>query len=76
MRIAYNPGEALSSVSSDDIIFDLAGKAIFAKGTRFDGKLHKVFEKAPSDNTGGVDGLVPFPDYNNNSLNRFLREDG
>lgn len=75
MRIAYNPGEALSSVSSDDIIFDLAGKAIFAKGTRFDGKLHKVFEKASSDNTGGVDGLVPFPNYTALS-NRFLREDG
>ena len=76
MRIAYNPGEALSSVSSDDIIFDLAGQAIFAKGTRFDGKLHTVFKKASSDNTGGVDGLVPSPDYNDGSLNRFLREDG
>ena len=72
MKIAYNPGEALTYAPSGDIIFDLAGEAIFAKGVRFDGKLHKVFEKASSDNTEGVNGLVPFPDYNNDSSNRFL----
>lgn len=76
MKIAYNPGEALTYAPSGDIIFDLAGEAIFAKGVRFDGKLHKVFEKASSDDAEGVNGLVPFPDYNNDSLNRFLREDG
>ena len=74
MKIAYNPGEALVSAPSDDIIFDLAGKAIFARGCRFDGKLHTVFKKEQSND--GIDGLVPFPNYNDGSSNRFLKEDG
>ena len=75
MRIAYNPGEALQyAPNHSDIIFDLAGTAIFAKGVRFDGKLHTVFRKEYTND--GVDGLVPFPNYNDGSSNRFLREDG
>lgn len=75
MRIAYNPGDALTyAPNSEDIIFDLAGEAIFAKGVRFDGKLHTVFRKEYTND--GINGLVPHPDYNEGSSNRFLREDG
>lgn len=82
MKIAFNPESehALQSApKNNDITFDLKGIAIYAKGTKFKGTdtTYSVFKKHPSsDNTGGYDGLVPSPSYNNNSKNRFLREDG
>jgi hypothetical protein len=79
MRIAYNPktSAALTAApSNNDITFDLSGMAIYARGVKFDGKAYNVFKKHASGNTGGYDGLVPAPSYNNNSKNRFLKEDG
>lgn len=79
MKLAYNPSDrpALTGVSSDnkDIIFDLSGIAIYARGVKFDGKTPIVFKKHTSANTGGYDGLVPAPSYAD-SATRFLREDG
>ena len=79
MKLAYNPSDkpALTGVSSDnkDIIFDLSGIAIYARGVKFDGKTPTVFKKHTSANTGGYDGLVPVPSYTDNAT-RFLREDG
>lgn len=82
MKIAFNPESerALQSApKNNDITFDLKGVAIYARGTKFKGTdtTYSVFKKHPSsDNTGGYDGLVPVPSYNNNSSYRFLREDG
>lgn len=79
MRIAYNPktSAALTAApSNNDITFDLSGMAIYARGVKFDGKAYNVFKKHASGNAGGYDGLVPAPSYNNNSKNRFLKEDG
>lgn len=73
MRIAYNPKDVtpLTGVSSDsqDIIFDLSGMAIYARGIKFSGTdtTYEVF-------TSTTTGLVPVP--GNNNSNRFLREDG
>lgn len=69
MRIAYNPitEEPLISVPQNDIIFDLPGKVIYAKGEKFDGRTLLPFERDQN-------GLVPAP-YNNTNT-RFLREDG
>ena len=87
MGIAYNPlykpdGKtkvgALTSAPINDIVFDLPGKSIWAKGVKFKGTdtTYSVFKKHTSNNSGGYDGLVPVPSYNNNSKTRFLREDG
>jgi hypothetical protein len=73
MKIAYNPKDVtpLTGVSSDsqDIIFDLSGMAIYARGIKFSGTdtTYEVF-------TSTTTGLVPVP--GNNNSNRFLREDG
>lgn len=81
MIIAYNPtgGSALSKSQIDslknDIIFDLSGMAVYARGIPV-GKVYQPFEKSTSSTTEGYNGLVPFPDYNGNSKTRFLREDG
>ena len=77
MKIAYNPitENALTQAPTDDIIFDLAGLAIFAKGVRFDGVQHSIFRKYDS-NGYGYDGLVPAPSYNEGYATRFLSEDG
>lgn len=85
MRIAYNPeyttnGQTNSwldptTISGDDLIFDLPARKIYAKGVMFDGKVYERFQKATA-NMDGEDGLVPFPDYNNNLSNRYLKEDG
>jgi len=79
MRIAYNPetADALTAVPSDnDIIFDLAGKAIYAKGVKFEGITYSVFKKHTSeDDSGGYNGLVPVPSYTTTTT-RYLREDG
>lgn len=81
MKIAYNPtgGSALSKSQIDslknDIIFDLSGMAVYARGIPV-GKVYQPFEKSTSSTTEGYNGLVPFPDYNGNSETRFLREDG
>ena len=83
MRIAYNPvGKgAISTLPSsyeNDIVFDLSGLAIYAKGVKFKGTdtTYNVFKKHSSGDAGGENGLVPVPSYNNNSKTRFLREDG
>ena len=81
MKIAYNPktGAALKTApANNDITFDLKGVAIYAKGVKFKGTdtTYSVFKKHTSDNSGGYNGLVPVPSYNNNSKNRYLREDG
>ena len=81
MKIAYNPktGAALTTApANNDITFDLKGVAIYAKGVKFKGTdtTYSVFKKHTSDNSGGYNGLVPVPSYNNNSKNRYLREDG
>lgn len=84
MRIAYNPQSegAITTLPSDyenDIVFDLSGLAIYAKGVKFKGTdtTYNVFKKhTTSSNTGGYNGLVPVPNYNNNSKTRYLREDG
>lgn len=81
MKIAYNPqtGAALTTVPSDnnnDIIFDLSGLAIYAKGVRFDGRAWTIFQKhTDKDNPNGYAGLVPAPSYTTTTT-RFLREDG
>lgn len=81
MKIAYNPtgGSALSKSQIDslknDIIFDLSGMAVYARGIPV-GKVYEPFEKSTSSTTEGYNGLVPFPDYNGNSKTRYLREDG
>jgi len=79
MKIAYNPKTepALNSVPSDskDIIFDLSGMAIYARGVKFDGKAPPIFKKHTISG-GGYDGLVPAPSYNEDSKIRYLREDG
>lgn len=78
MKIAYNPTTAAaltSAPSNNDIIFDLSGVAIYARGIKFDGKAYSVFKKHTSNNSGGYNGLVPTPSYTTSST-RFLREDG
>lgn len=82
MRIAYNPKSkaAISSLPSDylnDLVFDLPGLAIYAKGVKFKGTdtTYNVFKKhTTSNNTGGENGLVPVPSYTTTKT-RFLRED-
>ena len=81
MKIAYNPktGAALTTApANNDITFDLRGLNIFVRGVKFKGTdtTYSVFKKHTSDNSGGYNGLVPVPSYNNNSKTRFLREDG
>lgn len=80
MNIAYNPlsESALSQAPSDnDILFDLPGKCIYAKGVQFKGTdtIYQVFKKNTSSQGGGYNGLVPAPDYQE-SNSRYLREDG
>lgn len=78
MKIAYNPTTAAaltSAPSNNDIVFDLSGVAIYARGIKFDGKAYSVFKKHTSANSGGYNGLVPVPSYTISST-RFLREDG
>lgn len=80
MKIAYNPksGAALQTApDNNDITFDLAGKIIYARGEGFKGTdtTYDIFRKA-SESVGGYNGLVPAPNYNSNSKNRFLKEDG
>lgn len=79
MKIAFNPTTALTSApQNNDITFDLVGHNIYARGVKFAGTdtTYDVFKKDTSNSTGGRIGLVPVPDYNNNSQTRFLREDG
>lgn len=78
MKIAYNPMTEypLGGAPSDDIVFDLPGFAIYAKGVKFDGRTHIPFKKESEPGKGGLDGLVPFPNYNEGSTIRYLREDG
>ncbi len=84
MRIAYNPRSegaitTLPSGYENDIVFDLSGLAVYAKGVKFKGTdtTYDVFKKhTTSGDTGGNNGLVPVPSYNNNSKTRYLREDG
>lgn len=80
MNIAYNPlsESALSQALSDnDILFDLPGKCIYARGVQFKGTdtIYQVFKKNTSSQGGGYNGLVPAPDYQE-SNSRYLREDG
>lgn len=80
MNIAYNPlsESALSQAPSDnDILFDLPGKCIYARGVQFKGTdtIYQVFKKNTSSQGGGYNGLVPAPDYQE-SNSRYLREDG
>lgn len=80
MKIAYNPKTAAAlttAPANDDITFDLSGLSIYVKGVRFKGTdtTYSVFKKHGSSG-GGYDGLVPVPNYNNDSKNRYLREDG
>lgn len=76
MKIAYNPlGSTVLTVSpsENDITFDLPGKAIWTKGVKFG--WYTTFSKDTST-ASGYSGLVPAPNYNDNSTTRFLREDG
>ena len=80
MKIAYNPKTAAAlttAPANNDITFDLSGLSIYVKGVRFKGTdtTYSVFKKHGSSG-GGYDGLVPVPNYNNDSKTRFLREDG
>ena len=80
MKIAYNPKTAAAlttAPANNDITFDLSGLSIYVKGVRFKGTdtTYSVFKKHGSSG-GGYDGLVPVPSYNNDSKNRYLREDG
>lgn len=80
MNIAYNPlsESALSQAPSDnDILFDLPGKCIYARGVQFKGTdtIYQVFKKNTFSQGGGYNGLVPAPDYQE-SNSRYLREDG
>ena len=80
MNIAYNPlsESALSQAPSDnDILFDLPGKCIYARGVQFKGTdtIYQVFKKNTSSQGEGYNGLVPAPDYQE-SNSRYLREDG
>lgn len=80
MNIAYNPlsKSALSQAPFDnDILFDLPGKCIYARGVQFKGTdtIYQVFKKNTSSQGGGYNGLVPAPDYQE-SNSRYLREDG
>ena len=80
MKIAYNPKTAAAlttAPANNDITFDLSGLSIYVKGVRFKGTdtTYSVFKKHGSSG-GGYDGLVPVPDYNNDSKNRLLKEDG
>lgn len=80
MKLAYNPitEAALSNApNSNDIIFDLKGLNIFAKGVKFRGTdtTYSVFKKNTSSSGGGYNGLVPVPSYTT-SNSRYLREDG
>lgn len=80
MNIAYNPlsESALSQAPSDnDILFDLPGKCIYARGVQFKGTdtIYQVFKKNTSSQGGGYNGLVPAPDYQTPN-SRYLREDG
>lgn len=81
MKIVYSEkpidfNDLPENVKTDDIIFDASKLAIYAKGTEFSGTKYQQFAKASSENGQGYNGLVPAPDYNSNSTNRFLREDG
>ena len=81
MKIAYNPKTAaalISAPANNDITFDLSGLSIYVKGVRLKGTdtTYNVFKKHGPEGSGGYDGLVPVPNYNNNSQNRYLREDG
>lgn len=81
MKIAYNP-DATTSIPEllqyyeHDIIFDLVGRNIYARGTKFAGTdtTYNVFRKHQSD-IEGCNGLVPAPS-NTDTNTRFLREDG
>lgn len=80
MKIAYNPvtETALGTApNNNDIIFDLKGLNIFAKGTKFKGTdtTYSVFKKNTSSSGGGYNGLVPVPSYTTTNV-RYLREDG
>lgn len=81
MKIAYNPSGASplagAPKNNNDIIFDLAGKAIYVKDVKLLGTdtVYDVFKKHTSSNGGGNVGLVPVPSYTNTNT-RFLREDG
>lgn len=82
MKIAYNPisAAALTAVpkgNENDILFDLKGLNIFAKGVRFKGTdtTYSVFKKHTSTSGGGYNGLVPVPSYTTTNI-RYLREDG
>ena len=63
-------------VNKQDIIFDASKPAIYAKGTEFSGTKYQQFAKATQESSQGYNGLVPAPNYNDGSDNRFLREDG
>lgn len=83
MKIAFNPQteapiDQVPSHCLNDIVFDLSGLSIFAKGVKIKGTdtTYELFKKHTSENSGGLDGLVPAPSYNNNSQTRFLKEDG
>lgn len=81
MKIAYNPknsGALTTAPVNNDITFDLSGLAIYAKGIKFKGTdtTYSIFKKHTSNSGGGYNGLVPVPSYNNNSRDRYLREDG
>lgn len=80
MNIAYNPlseGAYDKAPSDNDILFDLPGKCIYARGVQFKGTdtIYQVFKKNTSSQGGGYNGLVPAPDYQE-SNSRYLREDG
>lgn len=81
MKIAYNPSGASplagAPENNNDIIFDLAGKAIYVKDVKLLGTdtVYDVFKKHTSSSGGGNVGLVPVPSYTNTNT-RFLREDG
>lgn len=81
MKIAYNPSGASplqeAPENNNDIIFDLAGKAIYVKDVKLLGTdtIYDVFKKPTSSSEAGNIGLVPVPSYTNTNT-RFLREDG
>lgn len=81
MKIAYNPSGASplqeAPENNNDIIFDLAGKAIYVKDVKLLGTdtIYDVFKKPTSSSEAGNIGLVPVPSYAETNT-RFLREDG
>lgn len=84
MKIAYNPsGTTLDNlkINKNDIIFDLNGLSIYAKGIQFKGTdtTYSVFKKHTSIKGGGHDGLVPVPSFTTTDTTtnlRFLCENG